>query len=646
MIRIMPVRRPNAPKSSKKGRPARSRPRSKSASRAAAPDYKSLYEAAADGVLVFDAEGRYLHANPATSRLTGYSLKELQQMRIGDLTLPIQRGIAHAAFGELVRQDGPLKVDRVVRRKDGALIRVEVNAAATGNGTYVAVLRDVSNRTGPEAQLTAALEAYSTLVDLCNAAVISAGRDARVRSWNPGAQQLFGYTAAEAIGMPINELMHPSFREQHAKAFARHLQNGAPAPFHRILYGDAVRRDGRTVPVEVSLGVGRPGSDPFVTAVIRDTSEHHAVVERLNDTLQQLCFHVERMPLAYVVWDTDFRIVEWNPAAERVFGYSREEVLGRHPFDLIVPEDARTAVRQVWDELLSGETSSHSINPNVRKDGARLICEWFNTPLRDSSGHVRGVASMARDMTEHEAMESRIRDAQKLESLGVLAGGVAHDFNSALMVIMGNAALLRSSKGLPPRALAHIELIEDAGSRASLLIKHLLAYARTGRHNPQPTDLNAIVQSSLAFVQSSLGKNYPVDLQLAGELDLIRADRGQVEQVLLNLCLNAMQAMPKGGTITIATRKAVLSGAEAARCVPYDARPGRYAELIVADTGGGMDETTQAKIFDPFFTTKPEGHGLGLAAVLGILRQHHGAARVESQVGKGTRMHIYFPVQS
>jgi signal transduction histidine kinase len=213
------------------------------------------------------------------------------------------------------------------------------------------------------------------------------------------------------------------------------------------------------------------------------------------------------------------------------------------------------------------------------------------------------------------------------------------------MVIMGNAALLRSSlKGISPRTAENIQLIEEASSRASLLIKHLLAYARTGRHNPQPTDINTIVQASVAFVQSSLGKNYELDVQLAKPLETVLADRGQVEQVLLNLCLNAKQAMLKGGRITIATRKVSLTAAQVARCVPFDIPPGDYVELLVADTGCGMDDSTRAKIFDPFFTTKPEGHGLGLAAVLGILRQHHGAARVESQLGKGTKMHVYFPV--
>jgi len=369
------------------------------------------------------------------------------------------------------------------------------------------------------------------------------------------------------------------------------------------------------------------------------------MVERLNDALQRLQFHVERMPLAYITWDVDFRVLGWNPAAERMFGYTKGEAVGRHAYDLIVPADTVGQIDEVWDDLLRGDTSSHSINANIRKDGCRLTCEWFNTPLRDSAGRIRGVASMVMDRSEREATEAQLRSAQKLESLGVLASGVAHDFNSSLMIILGNTALLRSMKGLPAQALEHLELIEDAGLRAKQFVKHLLAYARTGRHNPQPADLNDIIRSAVGFVHSSLGKEDHLELDLAKRLPMILADQSQVEQIVVNLCLNAKQALPGGGTITISTRPANLTAKHAACCVPPEAKPGRYVEVAVRDTGCGMDPETIPRIFDPFFTTKTTGHGLGLAAALGILRQHGGAAFVESTVGEGTAFHSYFPAR-
>jgi PAS domain S-box-containing protein len=479
---------------------------------------------------------------------------------------------------------------------------------------------------------------------LCHAAVISAGRDGRIATWNPGAEALFGYSVHEAIGSPVSRLIPQRLRRKHLAAFKRHLDATRVAPFTRTISADGLRKDGTEVPVDVSVAVGQQDGEPLFTAVIRDITEYRLILDKLNDALQRLQFHVERMPLAYIVWDVSFVVVEWNPSAERIFGYSKAEAVGRHAYDLIVPADVVPAVETTWSDLLQGDTSSHSTNANVRKDGSRLTCEWFNTPLRNSAGKIRGVASMAMDVSEREAIEARIRNAQKLESLGVMAGGIAHDFNSSLMIILGNTALLRSTKGLPHRATEHIALIEEAGSRADELIKHLLAYARTGRYNPQPTDLNAVIREAQKLLSSSVGMQHALELCLARRLPNILADRSQLEQILLNLCLNSKEAMAEGGAIEITTRRVKLTSTDAARCVPSDPRPGRYVELVVADTGCGMDESTVTRIFDPFFTTKAEGHGLGLAAVLGILRQHSAALMIDSRPHEGTEFHVFFPI--
>ncbi len=310
----------------------------------------------------------------------------------------------------------------------------------------------------------------------------------------------------------------------------------------------------------------------------------------------------------------------------------------------IFAENSRASIEEALSELRPGNPSIHSIYDNIRRDGSRLACEWFAGAIHDSTGGVQGVVSMARDVTDRELLESRLRDAHKLESLGVLASGVAHDFNSILMLILGNASLLRASRTLSRKAIGYLDAIEEASQRANHLVKHLLAYARTGRHNPQVTNLNNVICDCLSFLQSSLGKDHYIRAELADDLPLVMADRHQLEQIILNLCLNSRHAMPEGGEIVIATRCVKLDAALAARCVPYNARPGEKVEMILQDSGCGMDASTVARIFDPFYTTKPEGHGLGLSAVLGILQQHQGAARVESELGRGTTMRIYLPI--
>ncbi len=611
-------------------------------------DYRLLFEHTADAVLVVDHEGRYTDANPAACELTGYTRAEILCMRVGDLTVKPDRHYSVERF-ELLREQGRTRSNRVIERKDGTIVPVEVRATALPDGTFQTTIRDISEAVKAQSELESSLDAYSTLMDLCHASVISCGPDGRIRSWNVAARDLLGYSAEEAVGQPVTMLIPPRLLEAHRTGFARHVDQTDRERFVRTVQTEALRKDGSEVPVEISVAVGWQHDDRIFTAVVRDVTEQRDLVERLNDALQRLQFHVERMPLAYIVWDVDFKVVEWNPAAERIFGYTKSEAMHRHAYELIVPPEAVPAFDSVWEDLLSGSTTSHRINPNVRKDGSRLPCEWFNTSLRDSAGRVRGVASMAMDVSEREAIAARIRDAQKLESLGVLAGGFAHDVNSSLTVILGNISLLRAIGGpaqpacWSARALESIDLIEAAGARASELVKHLLTYARTGRHNPQPTSINAVIRDTLSLVQSSIGKDHELELRLCEPLPSVMADASQVEQILLNLCLNARQAMPRPGTIVLETRTTDLTPADLRKCVPYDANPGRFVEIVVRDTGIGMNADTISRMFDPFFTTKAQGHGLGMAAVLGILRQHGAVALIESQPGKGTKVHVYFP---
>lgn len=476
---------------------------------------------------------------------------------------------------------------------------------------------------------------YRTLFEHAPDAILVADAQGRCIGANDAACKLTGYSRRELLKMRVSDLTVASERKTAAGRVDALFEVGRSSRLATLL-----RKDGTHRTVECSATDLGNDSIHF----LRDMSDHCEMVDKLNEVLQRLSFHIERMPLAYVVWNVDFRVEEWNPTAERIFGYSKAEAIGKHAYDLIVPADVTRAVDVVWEKLLKGDASSHSINDNVRKNGTRLTCEWFNTPLRDSSGDIRGVASMAMDITEREAVGEQLRSAQRLESLGVLASGVAHDFNSSLMVILGNTTLLRGVQGLPAEAFEYIKPIESAGSRANELIKHLLAYARTGRHNPHLTDLNAVIKDTMGFVHASIGKQYELDVRLANRLPTILADRSQIEQILLNLCLNAKQAMGARGMIGIATRRVNLTQKRVVRCIPHDGRPGPHVELVVSDAGCGMDDTTVDRIFDPFFTTKTEGHGLGLASVLGILRQHNATAFVDSKLGKGTKIHVFFPV--
>jgi|GEM_PF-2342086 len=604
-------------------------------SKARVVDFRLLFERSPLATFIVDAQYQIHFVNQAACELTGCAARELRALRLTEFcTLETDRD-----------RDVPSR-PQLLTRKDGGGVVVEVQPTPLGNALRALVVRDLGRDPPDYAKLTQLLEGFQNLVEVCSAAVVSADSNGLIRSWNPAAETLFGYTCQEAIGMSVDRLVPERLRDIHLFGFNRRARELPPLPYGQTLQTEGLTRDGQEVPLEVTIAISSEGGKAVFLSVIRDLREYRAVVDKLNDALQRLQFHIARMPLAYIVWDPGFHVVEWNPAATHIFGFTEREVIGRHAYDLIVPPDVVPKVDTIWGELLRGETPSHSINPNQRKDGSRITCEWFNTPLRDPEGRIRGVASMAQDITDRSILEARIRDAQRIESLGVLASGVAHDFNSSLMVILGNASLLRHMKDLPAAAERHVEMIMGAGAKAESLIQHMLAYARTGCHNSQPTNLNMVIRNSLGFVRSTLGRKCDLTLRLEDDLPPIVADVAQVEQVILNLCLNAKQAMADSGTVIITTKSSELSADEIARSVLHDVQPGRYVELIVADRGKGMTEEVISRIFDPFYTSKPDGHGLGLAAVLGILRQHEATVLVDSKPGQGTSMHVYFPAHS
>lgn len=604
-------------------------------------DYRMLFERSPDAMIIMGEDGAYLDATLATEQLTGYTRAELCRMKVGDLVVPEDREISLRRF-QLLQKTGHTRADRVLKKKDGSKIFVETHSSKISEGCYLVDIRDISDRVREHKKLQHSINDFTSLVEFCGAAVLSSDERGLINSWNSAAENLFGYKESEIVGQSILTLIPDRLQNDHA--FQIRCKGDHSKSFTHTFHTKALLKNKKEIPVELLVAGGMHGDEFVLTAVIRDISEYSKVVEQLNDALQILRFHINRMPLAYIVWDTNFRVTEWNLTAERLFGYSKAEALGKHAYDLIVPPDVAVTVDDIWTHLLEGDDSDNSINENVRKDGSRLVCEWYNTALRDSNGNVRGVASMAMDVTMREEIEARIRETQKLESLGLLAAGVAHDFNSSLMVILGNCTLLRTVKALPHQAREFIETIEEAGSQANKLIKHLLAYARTGRHNPLRSNLNDVIHDILKLLTSTIGKLYPLDIQLADALPPIMADRSQLEQIVLNLCINAQQASPQHSTIYMTTQRITLSANQTARCIPHDAQPGEYVELCVRDEGCGMDKATISRIFDPFFTTKVEGHGLGLAAVLGILRQHHAITYIDSSVGQGTSFKVYFPV--
>jgi PAS domain S-box-containing protein len=339
-------------------------------------------------------------------------------------------------------------------------------------------------------------------------------------------------------------------------------------------------------------------------------------------------------------------ILTWNPGAEHVYGYSAAEAIG-HPMTVLLPGDRPDEETSILERLRRGERVQHFETIRRRKGGELIHVSLTISPIRDKRGRTIGASHIARDITERQKVEEQLRLTQKLESLGVLAGGVAHDFNNLLTGILGNASLALDTlaPGNPTREM--LRDVVKASERAAHLTGQLLAYAGKGRFLVDFVNLSDLVREMSTLVRTSISKNVHLRLELGGHLPSVEADPSQMQQLVMNLIINAAEAIApqEAGTVLVTTNVERLAEDEPPNAAGDPGLPaGTYVSFEVHDTGCGIDEATLPRIFDPFFTTKFTGRGLGLAAVQGIIRGHKGAMQVHSRPGKGTRFKVLLPV--
>jgi two-component system, cell cycle sensor histidine kinase and response regulator CckA len=371
-----------------------------------------------------------------------------------------------------------------------------------------------------------------------------------------------------------------------------------------------------------------------------------AELVRANEELAEKAAIVEHSYDAIFSKTLDGVITSWNPAAERVYGYGAREITGKS-IGVLVPPDKRDELANVMARLQAGDLIAPFETVRVRKGGEAIEVYITISPIKDAEGKLQAASVIARDITERKRAEGQLREMQKLESLGVIAGGVAHDFNNLLVGILGNASLVLDS--LAPSNPNHslLRSVVDASERAAHLTRQLLAYAGKGRFVIAKVDLSALVTGIAGLIRSSIPKTVQLRFDLARELPAIDADPEQIQQLLMNLVINGAEAIGEGndGTVSVTTKSQEVDEEYARQNFAAGAvRPGTYVSLRVEDTGCGMDAETTAKIFDPFFTTKFMGRGLGLSAVLGIVRGHKGAIRVSSAPAKGSAFEVLLPV--
>jgi PAS domain S-box-containing protein len=367
--------------------------------------------------------------------------------------------------------------------------------------------------------------------------------------------------------------------------------------------------------------------------------EANEQLQRVNEIRQAV---VGSSPLAIWAVDLEGKVRFWNPAAERIFGWKQEEVLDR-PLP-VIPPDQQDQLRQWVERYRAGEVLEGVERKRLRKDGTLVDVQIWTAPLRDSAGRIHGAIAIDSDVTEKKVLEQQFRQSQKLEAVGRLAGGVAHDFNNLLTVIMGYVEMLIAEAGDLATLVDYAHEIQYAADRASALTAQLLAFGRRQISQPKILDLNEVATHSMKLLRRIIGEDIQVDVHLEPELGKVKADPIHVDQVIMNLVVNARDAMPDGGRLTIETTNAVLDEHYAGRHIGVN--PGAYAMLAVSDTGVGMNAETRNRLFEPFFTTKEagKGTGLGLAIVYGIVKQAGGEINVYSEPGRGTTFKVYLPL--
>lgn len=467
-------------------------------------------------------------------------------------------------------------------------------------------------------------------------------RETKLLYVSPAYEEIWGRSRQVLIDNPKSFMdgIHPLDQELMQRENAAMFQTGQIDAECRILRTDGTVRWIwiRGYPIFEQSQIAR------TVGVIEDITEKRRLASERDGLLSRLQLHIERMPLGYVLYDSEFRIVDWNSTAQQIFGYSRDEMVGTiPPYEKLVPEKSWENGADIRRRIRGGDMNAHSIDENLTKDGRTITCQWFNTPLLERDGSFIGFLCLVQDITERKILEAQFQQAQKMQAVGQLAGGVAHDFNNLLTVISGYSQIMLDTMSPNDMSRDYVLAISDAGDRAAALTRQLLAFSRKTVLEPKVLDLNVVVRETESLLRRLIGEDILLTTVLAPAISRVKVDPGQLGQVLMNLAVNARDAMPKGGQLVVETRSVELNKEYAQ--LRTDVQSGQYVMLSMSDSGAGMSPEVRSRIFEPFFTTKEfgKGTGLGLAVVMGIVKQSGGHVEVYSELGVGTTFKLYFP---
>jgi PAS domain S-box-containing protein len=613
--------------------------------------YRSILDASPDGIVVLDTEGRSLMGSPGLATLFGLDPEQdLSGLQVKDFIVPedLERAFSNMALIFQGDQHGP--VEYTSRRADGTRFEIEVNAEAIGDTDgkptkLIAIIRDISERKQAEEELRKRESLLQKIFDLLPVGLWIADKDGKLLRGNPAGVKIWGaephvapadYGVFKARSLPSREEIAPE-----DWSLVRTIQEGATIQ-NELLEIDAFDGVTRTILNSTAPVLDEQGEIQGAIIVNLDITDLKQIEKALTASEAKSRSILDNIGIGVALISPDMEILELNHQMQEWFP---DTELGRHPICYrsfnCPPREEICVYCPTVKTLKDGQVhEAHAETPT--SDGMRKY-RIVSSPILDAEGQVTAAIELVEDVTEKSALENQLLQAQKMESVGRLAGGVAHDFNNMLGVILGHAEMALELEGSSSKLQTNLNEIRKAAERSANLTRQLLAFARKQTVSPKVVDLNEAIGSMFNMLRRLIGENIQLDWHPGTGLWPVRMDPSQIDQIAANLCVNARDAIDGVGTISIETKSVTADEADCATRPGFV--PGDFVCLTIRDTGAGMDQETLSHIFEPFFTTKGlgEGTGLGLATVFGAVKQNNGFVFASSEPGEGTTFEIYLP---
>ncbi len=593
-----------------------------------------------DIVLITEAEPlespgpRILFVNKAFERVTGYTAAEVIGLTPRILQGPKTDRATLDLIKNALKAQQPIKTEiyNYGKKGNGYWMEIDIVPIFDTVGTcthFAAIQRDIT-----ESKRTSEANArLAAIVESSEDAIIGKDLNGMVTSWNRGAERIFGYTAAEMVGAPITRLIDDDRLGEEENILSRIREGKSVPPF------DTVRRtkSGQLAYVSITASPIRDSTGRIIGAskVARNISDRILAAEVIADQAAYL----DEAHDAIMVRDLTGHLLFWNKGAERLYGWTREEVLGRMTSELLYPRPEKF---EEFNRLTLSQGEWFGEIQQLTRDKRELTIDARWTVINDRTGHPKSILAINTDVTERKKIEGQFMRAQRLESIGTLAAGIAHDLNNILAPIMMSIDILKTT-ATDAETKSILNTIEVSSQRGADIVKQVLSFARGLEGQRVEVHPKNLVKDIDHIIRNTFSKAISLRVQVTDNSWTLLGDPTQLHQILLNLCVNARDAMPDGGTLTIAVDNVVLDSQYAA--MNPQAQVGPYVAITVTDTGTGISREIQNKIFDPFFTTKELGHGtgLGLSTVMAILKSHNGFVTVYSEKGRGTSFKVYLP---